>query len=68
MGWVSLKIAKKGYGFGGWVFGGFGGLSCQNFGFDANKKTTSWWLNQPNLKKMSQIGSFPQVGVKITNL
>ena len=52
---------------GGFLVGG-GGLSCQNFGFDANKKTTSWWLNQPNLKNMSQIGSFPQVGVQILNL
>ena len=33
------------------------------------KIITSWWLNQPNWKICaSQIGSFPQVGVKIKHL
>ena len=27
--------------------------------------STSWWLNQPPLKNMNQIGSFLQIGVKI---
>ena len=31
--------------------------------------TTSWWLNQPVWKKnVSQIGSFPQVGIKLKNV
>ena len=29
---------------------------------------TSWWLNHPFEKYISQIGSFPQVGVKIKNI
>ena len=31
-------------------------------------KKAAWWLNQPILKNVRQIGPFPQVGVKIKNL
>jgi len=34
----------------------------------SRKYLASWWLNQPLLKNMSQIGSFPQVEVKITKI
>ena len=30
-------------------------------------KFSSWWLNQPILKHISQIGNLPQVGVEIKN-
>ena len=36
-------------------------------GVTFSHKTTSWWLNQP-IRPISQIGSFHQVGVKITNI
>ena len=32
------------------------------------KDITGWWLNQPIWKNISEIGSFPQVGVKIENI
>ena len=32
------------------------------------KWNTSWWLNHPFEKYARQIGSFPQVGVKIENI
>ena len=32
------------------------------------QRQSSSWLNQPQLKNISQIGSFPQVGVKIKDI
>ena len=33
-----------------------------------HNRLTSWWLNHPSEKYARQIGSFPQVGMKIKNI
>ena len=45
------------------IFGAWSG-SC----FFPSRWKSSWWLNQPFEKYARQIGSFPQIGVKIKNI
>lgn len=40
---------------------------CLQSPFDFDRSTTSWWMTHPTrLKDLSQFGSFPQIGLKIT--